>query len=104
MISAEPAGVELRRRRTGAMGVRFRGSLRRSKDGAMSARALNVAILLLLLIELTTGLGSFLVGEPDGRWIFWLHRAGGLALVVLLFWKAGIAASSYRRRGPTFGT
>src|SRR5215216_7330769 len=70
----------------------------------MSARAVNIAILLLLALELATGLGSFLVGEPDGRWLFWLHRAGGLALVVLLLWKAGIAASSYRRRGLTIGT
>ena len=70
----------------------------------MNARAVNVAILLLLTLELGTGLGSFLVGEPDGRWLFWLHRAGGLALVVLLLWKVGIAASSYRRRGFGIGT
>jgi hypothetical protein len=65
----------------------------------MSTRAVNIAILLLLAFELATGLGSFLVGDPDGRWLFWLHRAGGLALVVLLAWKAGIAARSYHRRG-----
>jgi DMSO/TMAO reductase YedYZ molybdopterin-dependent catalytic subunit len=70
----------------------------------MNARAVNVAILLLLAFELATGLGSFLIGEPDGRWLFWLHRAGGLALVVLLIWKAGIAARSYRRRGLRIGT
>jgi DMSO/TMAO reductase YedYZ molybdopterin-dependent catalytic subunit len=70
----------------------------------MNARAVNVAILLLLAFELATGLGSFLVGDPGGRWLFWLHRAGGLALVVLLVWKAGIAARSYRRRGVTAGT
>jgi Oxidoreductase molybdopterin binding domain len=70
----------------------------------MNARAVNVAILSLLVIELATGLGSFLVGEPDGRWLFWFHRAGGLALLVLLIWKAVIAARSYRRRGVTVGT
>jgi len=70
----------------------------------MSARAVNVAILLLLVFELTTGLGSFLVGQPDGRWLFWLHRAGGLALVVLLVWKAGIALRSYRHRKLGVGT
>jgi DMSO/TMAO reductase YedYZ molybdopterin-dependent catalytic subunit len=70
----------------------------------MSTRAVNVAILLLLVFELATGLGSFLVGEPDGQWIFWLHRAGGLALVVLLAWKAGIAARSYRHRKLGVGT
>jgi len=71
---------------------------------AVNARAVNLAILLLLVLELASGLGSFLVGEPDGRWMFWLHRAGGLALVVLLFWKASIATRSYRRRGLRVGT
>ena len=70
----------------------------------MSARAVNAAILVLLTLELATGLGSFLIGEPGGRWLFWLHRAGGLALVILLLWKAGIAARSYRRRGLRMST
>jgi DMSO/TMAO reductase YedYZ molybdopterin-dependent catalytic subunit len=56
------------------------------------------------VLELASGLGSFLSGEPDGRWIFWFHRAGGLALVVLLVWKVGIATGSYRRRGLRIGT
>jgi len=70
----------------------------------MNARAVNVAILTLLLLELVSGLGGFLVGQPDSQWMFWLHRAGGLALVVLLAWKVGIAARSYRRRGLRVGT
>ena len=70
----------------------------------MNARAVNVAILLLLVLELASGLGSFLSGEPDGRWLFWLHRTGGLALVVLLAWKARIATRSYRRRGLSGST
>jgi hypothetical protein len=70
----------------------------------MDARTVNVAILVLLILELATGPGSFLVGEPGGRWVFWAHRAGGLALVVLLVWKAGVAVGSYRRRGLTVGT
>jgi hypothetical protein len=70
----------------------------------MDARAANIAILLLLVFELATGFGSFLIGEPDGRWLFWFHRAGGLALVVLLAWKLGIAVRSYRRRGLDIST
>lgn len=70
----------------------------------MKARTVNVAILLLLVFELASGLGSFLVGEPDGRWMFWLHRAGGLTLVVLLAWKASISRRSLRRRGLSVGT
>src|SRR5918998_2525385 len=85
------------------MEVWSRGSLRSDK-AALNDRAVNVAILLLLAFELATGFGRFLVGDPGGRWLFWLHRAGGLALLVLLIWKAGIAARSYRRRGVTVGT
>ena len=78
--------------------------MRPTKPVVVNARAVNIAILLLLVLELVSGLGGFLIGEPDGRWMFWLHRAGGLALVVLLAWKAGIAAKSYRRRGLRVGT
>ena len=81
-----------------------RSSLLKSKDAAINARAVNVTILLLLAFELATGLGSFLIGDLAGWWLFWSHRAGGLALVVLLIWKVGIAVRSYRRRGITIGT
>ena len=67
----------------------------------MNARAVNVAILLLLVFGLGTGLGSFLIGSSDVQWVFWFHRAGGLALVLLVAWKIGIAGRSYRRRGVT---
>ena len=65
----------------------------------MSARAVNLAILVLLLLELVSGLGGFLVGGPDGRWVFWLHGIGGLSLVVLIAWKWRIVARSFARRG-----
>ena len=65
----------------------------------MSARATNLAILALLLLELASGLGSLLVGSPGGRWVFWLHGAGGLSLVLLIGWKWRIVARSFARRG-----
>ncbi len=77
--------------------------LRRS-ELALNTRAVNVTILLLLMIELGTDLGSFLIGSPDHQWLLWFHRAGGLALIMLLAWKVTIAARSYRRRGATVGT
>lgn len=68
----------------------------------MSARVTNLTILTLLLLELGSGLGSMLVGSPGGAWIFWLHGAGGLSLVVLVVWKWRIVVRSFRRRraGP----
>jgi hypothetical protein len=76
----------------------------RARLVAMKARAVNVAILLLLVFELANGLGGFLVGDPDGRSMFWLHRAGGLALIVLLVWKTGTSRRSLRRRGLSVST
>lgn len=77
---------------------------RARRSAVLTPRATNLAILVLVVLELASGLGGFLVGEPDGRWVFWLHRAGGLALVALLLWKAGIARRSFRRRGVRPGT
>jgi hypothetical protein len=70
----------------------------------MGVRFVNLALLLLLGLEFASGVGSFLVGQPSGAWVFWLHRIGGWALVALLWWKCGIVARSYRRRGLTIGT
>ena len=68
----------------------------------MSARATNLALFFLLLLELVSGLGSFLAGSPEGRWVFWLHSAGGLSIVVLLVWKWRIVVRSFQRRGAGF--
>lgn len=65
----------------------------------MSSRAVNLTILALLLLELASGLGSFLVGRPEGAWVFWLHGIGGLSLVALLIWKWRIVMRSFARRG-----
>ena len=35
----------------------------------MTARATNLAILVLLLVEFLSGWGGFLVGEASGRWV-----------------------------------
>ena len=79
-----------------------------ARTAAMNARAVNVAILLLLVFEVTTGFDSFLVGEPDDRWLFWLHRASSLVLVVLLEgWHSAKALSPLRprqRRRRAFGS
>ena len=65
----------------------------------VSARATNLAILTLLLLETASGIGGFVTGQPAGRWVFWLHSLGGFTLVVLLVWKWRIVARSFARRG-----
>ncbi len=45
------------------------------------------AILLLVGLEVGSGLVSLTVGTPDWGWLFVLHAVGGVTLVALLFWK-----------------
>ena len=68
----------------------------------MSARATNLAILVLLVAELASGVGSYLAGSPGGRWVLWVHSLGGLSLVVLIGWKWRIVWRSFARRGAGF--
>lgn len=53
----------------------------------MPPRLVDWSLLAATLLELATGLISFVVGRPDGRWLFWLHGALGLAILLLLAWK-----------------
>lgn len=70
----------------------------------MPSRAVNLALLAVIIVEVLSGVSSYLVGTPDGRLVFWVHRVGGFALLPLLGWKAGIVARSYRKRGLTLST
>jgi DMSO/TMAO reductase YedYZ molybdopterin-dependent catalytic subunit len=51
------------------------------------ARVVDGTILVLVTLEVISGLVSLVAGTPDWWWLFVLHSIGGLTLVVLLFWK-----------------
>ena len=74
----------------------------------MTSRAVNLAIFAIVLAEFASGVFSLLGGtlwvRPDGAWLFWTHRIGGLALAVLLAWKWRIVLRSYQRHGLTLMT
>jgi hypothetical protein len=70
----------------------------------MSSRTVNLTLLAILLVVFVSGVATFFVGTPGGRWVFWAHRVGGFALVPLLVWKAVIVVASYRKRGLTLST
>jgi hypothetical protein len=53
----------------------------------MSARLVDWLLLLVVGAEVFSGLTSFLIGHPGGRWLFVVHGILGLALLVLLYWK-----------------
>lgn len=64
------------------------GVIPRRLDRLAPAPALvDWAILLLVGLEVGSGLVSLTVGTPDWGWLFVLHAVGGVTLVALLFWK-----------------
>ncbi|WP_313692195.1 molybdopterin-dependent oxidoreductase [Halorarum halobium] len=50
-------------------------------------RVVDWALAATVAFQIGSGLVSFTVGSPGGEWVFWLHSAGGLALVGLLAFK-----------------
>ena len=68
----------------------------------MTARSTNLAILVLLLLELASGVAGFLVATPSGRWVFWLHSTAGFTLLLLVVWKWRVILGSFAHRtvGP----
>lgn len=64
----------------------------------MHPRLVDRLLLILVLWEGLSGLGTFLMGKPEGQWLFRLHGITGLALVVLLGWKMARVSSRIRPR------
>lgn len=62
-------------------------------------RAVDWSLLLFVSAEVVTGLVSFTVGVPEGWPLFWLHRALGIGIVVLLAWK--LARVRHRLTNPS---
>ena len=58
----------------------------------------NLALLVLLALQLATGFWGLTSGAPASFWVLWLHGAGGYAVAVLLFWKGAIITGVFRRR------
>lgn len=58
----------------------------------------NLALLLLLAVQLATGLVGLLGTGAPFRWAFWLHAIGAYGIVVLLFAKGTLVLHAIRRR------
>ena len=54
---------------------------------SLHPRVVDWALFGLVAFEFCTGLGSFLVGRPEGRAFFILHSVVGLSIILLLVWK-----------------
>lgn len=53
----------------------------------MRARFVDWALFIGIAFEVLSGLGSFLVGRPEGQGVLVVHGMVGLAILFLLFWK-----------------
>lgn len=57
----------------------------------------NVALLLLLLLQVVSGTLGFVNGEARQAWLLWLHGIGAYALILLLWWKGAVVWNVLRR-------
>lgn len=53
----------------------------------MRPRLVDWLLLITVAFEVLSGLATFLVGRPEGEWLFVLHSIVGLSLPLLLWWK-----------------
>jgi cytochrome b561 len=60
----------------------------------------NIALLAVLVVDLASGLAGLSHGDPELRWLLWLHAVGGYAILLLARWKGGIVARAWRRPRP----
>jgi DMSO/TMAO reductase YedYZ molybdopterin-dependent catalytic subunit len=58
----------------------------------------NIALLVLLSLQLATGLVGLLGSSEPFRWASWLHAIGAYGIVVLLFAKGTLVLNAIRRR------
>jgi hypothetical protein len=77
-------------------------------DLPLRARVVDWSLLILTLVGIVTGLWSFLVGDPGGRWLFVAHGALGLAILGVLVAKVRrvtpiVAARKGRRLSALIG-
>ncbi len=63
----------------------------------MSRRVTNLALLVALAVVLATGVTSWVVAVPAQRWVAGAHGAAGLAVLLLIRWKAPVVRSGLRR-------
>ena len=57
----------------------------------------NVALLVLLLLQVASGYLGFVNGEEQQAWLLWVHGMGAYALVWLLWWKGAVVWAVLQR-------
>ncbi|MDQ3357973.1 MAG: molybdopterin-dependent oxidoreductase [Actinomycetota bacterium] len=60
-------------------------------------RVSNLMLLVVLVLVLVTGVGSWLAGTPGQRWVVVAHGVAGLLVVLLVRWKAPVIGSGWAR-------
>ena len=63
-----------------------------TRIASMHPRVVDWLLLVVVLFEVLSGLGTFLLGRPEGAWFWTVHAVVGLSLTILLTWKLGRVA------------
>lgn len=57
----------------------------------------NILLLVLLVVQVTSGYFGLVNGEERQAWLLWVHGIGAYALVLLLWWKSAVIWNVWRR-------
>lgn len=57
----------------------------------------NIALLVLLVVQAVSGYLGLVNGEARQAWVLWVHGMGAYALVLLLWWKSAVVWNVWRR-------
>ncbi len=76
----------------------------RGYDLRMPRRFVNLALLVAVPVLVATGLLAWIAPRPIADALLVVHRVGGVAVVLALAWKYGIARRSVRRRARAGAT
>lgn len=57
----------------------------------------NIALLLLLIIQIVSGYLGFVNGTAENRWLLWIHGVGAYAIALILIWKGAVVVEVYSR-------
>lgn len=66
--------------------------------GRWSWRRTNIALLVMLVLAFSSGIGAVATGSPRGGWVVVAHGVVGVGVVLLVPWKGQVVAGGLRRR------
>ena len=64
----------------------------------MKSPWVNTLLLIILIVQLTSGYLGLINNEESLNWVLWLHGIGAYAIVLMIYWKGTVIFDAFRRK------